>query len=275
MVWLLFLMQAASVTPSIYIVMSSRHGLVYGVDGVYEEKTEPELHYQKLGEEASNYYWFLYTDSRRPQTWIIGRGTTLSTARARYRAPAREGKPGVTEWSKVWDTWHESREGKDRGIPWPDVRVVGVETNITGKELANQLQREDIVTEEYIICKNHRWSLQIILRSSHEAAYCDAFRDCKSGSDEVSPYGPGKICENSKMYKITREEEEAGLDIEDEQGTIVCRSPEGKWLIITGDDPRFCDGVPHCKSELDEPCPYVIFRDSSKSAVERRIGQQR
>ena len=143
-----------------------------------------------------------------------------------------------------------------------------MDTNITGEELANQLHREEaFVTEEYIICKNIRLDLQIILRNS-KAAYCNSVADCKSGSDEHSPYGPGTICLNSRRYwyKITREEEDAGLDIEADHGKVVCKSQEDKWVMITRDDPRFCDGVSDCKSESDELCPYVTIRGWSKSA---------
>ena len=40
---------------------------------------------------------------------------------------------------------------------------------------------------------------------------------------------------------------------------------KGKWLIISRDDTRFCDGVPDCISELDELCPFVTVRLNSKS----------
>ena len=100
---LLFLMRAACATPSIYVVTGI--GYTWGVyEGVYEEKREPELHYKKLDEVSSgrvNQFWFLYTDSLPPQSlsqiWIIGRGKTLSTAWAWFRAPAREGTPVVTQ----------------------------------------------------------------------------------------------------------------------------------------------------------------------------------
>ena len=111
---LLFLMKTALAAPSVYVVSESLYG---EYDGVYEEKREPELHYKKLGE-ADKYYGghfsFIYTDSRRPQTWIIGWGKTVSTVEAHFRAPAKDGRPAVTQWRYVHD-W--SREGKEQGDP--------------------------------------------------------------------------------------------------------------------------------------------------------------
>ena len=105
-----FLMKSALTTPSFYVVTSTG----WRFDGVYEETREPELHYKKLGEvDSDGNYWFLYTDSRRPQTWILGYGKTLATVKARYRAPAREGRPGITQWRSVWDG---SREGREVGF---------------------------------------------------------------------------------------------------------------------------------------------------------------
>ena len=179
---LLFLMKAAVTTSSVYVVTDR-----FSFGGVYEEKMEPELHYTRLS--AANFdgeYTFLYTDRRRTQTWILGFGKTLSTAKAVYRAPAIAGRPAVTQWSHVYD---KSREGKEEGIPWPSIRVVRVETSITGEELEKQIEGgEDFVTNEYIICKNHQSDLQIILRNSDEAAYCNGIADCRSESDELCPY---------------------------------------------------------------------------------------
>ena len=106
--FLLFL-RIQSATPAFYVVTEFA-----GINGVYEEVKEPELHYKAPDWSGfpGNYY-FLYTDSRRPQTWIIGKGETLSTAVASYRAPAREGRPGITQWRSVWDG---SREGREVGF---------------------------------------------------------------------------------------------------------------------------------------------------------------
>ena len=173
---LLFPMKAALATSSVYVVT----GISSFFDGIYEEKREPELHYKKVGEaDSGGNYDFLYTDSRRPQTWILGEGKTFSATWAKVRAPAIAGRPVVTQWSYVGNG---RREGKEEGIPLPHIRVVGVETNITGEELEKRIDRwEDIVTEEYIICRDHQSELQIILRNSNDAAYCNAFADCESG----------------------------------------------------------------------------------------------
>ena len=70
---------------------------------------------------------------------------------------------------------------------------------------------------------------------------------------------PAAVLEN-------RIKKKQGMDVEDEQGNILCKSPEDKWLIISKDDIRhFCDGVPDCKSGSDELCPYVTIN------VERNI----
>ena len=103
---LLFLLKAAFATPSVYVVT----GIGGYTDGLYEENREPELHYKKLGEpDSDGDYRFLYTDSRRPQTWIIGYGKTFSTVKAHWRAAARAGRPAANQWSLVYDG---SREGK-------------------------------------------------------------------------------------------------------------------------------------------------------------------
>ena len=100
----------------------------------------------------------------------IGWGKTLSTARVVYRAPTKDGRPAVTQWSY-------------QGHHIPNIRVVGFEKNSTGEEVASQLLGgKDIVTEEYIICKlnysnnptsRHRWSpwshLQIIDKNTNES----------------------------------------------------------------------------------------------------------
>ena len=83
----------AQATPSNKVAFSSDY--INSIAGVYKEKREPELHYKKLGEaDSEGDYWFLYTDSRRPQTWIIGFGKTLATAQASLRALARPGRAG-------------------------------------------------------------------------------------------------------------------------------------------------------------------------------------
>ena len=183
---LLFLMKAALAAPSVYIVT----GIGWGEhDGVYEEKREPELHYKQLGD-ADKYgnYYFLYTDSRFPKTWILGRGIDLATVYAHYRAPAKDGRPMVTQWRYVHD-W--SREGKEQGDPKPSLRVVGVETNSTGEEFQRQLEGgEDLVTEEYIICDNSDLNQprMFISKDSVDPNHCDGVLHCKSRADELCPF---------------------------------------------------------------------------------------
>ena len=113
--WQLFLLiavlslgRAASAALSIYRVKGTYKSIY---DGGYVENRQPELHYKRLGEaDSKGNYRFLYTDSRRPNTWILGWGKTLSTAEAWFRAPAVEGRPPSTGWSWVWGYW--SREGR-------------------------------------------------------------------------------------------------------------------------------------------------------------------
>ena len=212
-VLLLFLLKAALATPSLYVVTLSRSLLVLPVCGetvfydhdldstlgIYEEKREPELHYKKVGEpDSSGNYRFLYTDSRHPQTWILGKGRTFSTAAAAiaadnknkfqaaayyknklqavYRAPAKTGRQALTQWSEVHDFSREGEEWSGVGGPnleWlgecqksvPSLRVAGVETNLTAEEVKKQIEGEDaFVTEEYIICKTPR---DIMFQSRH------------------------------------------------------------------------------------------------------------
>ena len=124
---LLFLVKAGSAAsaPSQYNVTGAG-----SYNGVYEEESEPELHYKKLGGAHNlglRYYNFLYKGSQRGDTWILGRGETLSTAKAWYRAPAVEGRPLASQWGWVVDG---SREGREEGIPKPKIKVVGVETEL-------------------------------------------------------------------------------------------------------------------------------------------------
>ena len=107
-VLLLFLGSATTVVPSLHVVT----GPSSSFNGVYQERREPQLHFKRLGEAAWCGDIFLYTDNRRPNTWILGQGWNVTTARASYRAPAVDGRPPITGWSYVDD---ESREGKEEG----------------------------------------------------------------------------------------------------------------------------------------------------------------
>ena len=182
-VLLLFLGSVASVVPSLH-VETGAYSYLY--NDVYEERREPELHFQRLSEaDQFGKYRFLYTDSRRPNTWILGAGVNVTTARAEFRAPAVYGRPPITGWSDVWD---ESREGGEEGIPEPEIRVVGVETKITGEELRKQLEKrgEDVVTEEYTICDapgSSKIKRNIFLKSL-DCVRCNQVPDCASKIDE-------------------------------------------------------------------------------------------
>ena len=181
-VLLLFLGSVASVVPSLHVVT--------GYDpvffGIYEERREPELHFKRLGEAGQDGdYRFLYTDSRRPNTWILGSGRNVATAQAYFRAPAVDGRPAITGWSDVWD---RSREGREEGDPEPDVRVVGVETKITGEELRKQWKKrgEDVITKEYIICDAHGFMAnRLIFLKNLDCLRCNQVPDCDTKIDEV------------------------------------------------------------------------------------------
>ena len=183
-VLLLSLGSVASVVPSLHVVET---GVPSYYNGVYEERREPELHFKRLGEaDEDGDYRFLYTDSRRPNTWILGDGANVTTAGALFRAPAVDGRPAITGWSRVGDG---SRGGEEEGLPYPGVRVVEVETKIRG-ELKEQWEKPgtDFVTEEYIICDAHGSSSQsserIILLKNFDCRPCNLVPDCASKIDE-------------------------------------------------------------------------------------------
>jgi len=139
---LLFLVKAGSAAPAPSHYKVTGAGLVYS--GVYEERREPELYYKKLGDGWDDRlgHRFLYKGSQHGDTWIIGRGKTLSTAKAEYRAPAVEGRPPADQW---WTSIEDgSREGKEVGNLMPEIRVVGVET-----ETARFLYGEELETCQY------------------------------------------------------------------------------------------------------------------------------
>ena len=124
LVVILFLARRIAGSATVYVVTGAGSS-----NGVYEEKREPEVHYKQLGEAGRNeWYRFLYKGSQHGNTWILGRGDTLSTAKAFYRAPAVEGRPPADQWSRVWDS--RIREGKEEGDLRPKMRVVGVETEL-------------------------------------------------------------------------------------------------------------------------------------------------
>ena len=109
LVMILFLARRiAAGSRTVYVVT----GACCDYNGVYEAKRVKELHYKKLGEADYRGHLFLYKGSQHGNTWILGQGRTLSTAKAYYRAPAVEGRPPADQWSEVWD---ESREGKEEG----------------------------------------------------------------------------------------------------------------------------------------------------------------
>ena len=264
-VFLLFLGSVASVVPSLHVVTGTN-----SYNGVYQERREPELHFKRLGE-ADQYGDpgdFLYTDNRRPNTWILGRGDNVTTAQAMYRAPAVDGRPAITGWSYVWDgEWGErdgSRVGREEeGSPVPLIRVVGVETNITGEELTDQWNKAgtDVVTEEYIICDARGSSPAriIIFKSSKDPAYCNAVPQspCKSGSSVNNEPCPFLIVhQNSKTFNISRKDFEAG-HAKDDQNTIACRKKGDKeWVILDENACEWCNLVPDCDTDFDEHgCP--------------------
>ena len=88
-------------TPSFYVIREQGRSDEYGRNGIYEEKKEPDLFFQKLGEASSDgAYQFLYRDRRRPNSWIHGEGANLTSAVALHRAPAMEGRPSLdNNWS--------------------------------------------------------------------------------------------------------------------------------------------------------------------------------
>ena len=158
-----------------------------------------------------------------------------------------------------------SREGEEEGGPRPEIRVVGVETKITGEELRKQLFKrgEDVITEEYIICDARRSTSDrmIILKSSKDPAYCEAVSQspCKSdeSNDELCPFLI--VHQNSMAVNISRKDFEAG-HAKNDQNTIACRKT-GKqgvkeWVILAENACERCNLVPDCATKIDErDCP--------------------
>ena len=124
-------------TPTLLIVA----GFPLDRDGLYEKKKWPEPHYERIGgANGLGNFLFLYTDSRRHNTWILGFGKTLNETTALHRAPSVDGRPSVNGWSYVNDG---TREGKVTGSSEPELRVVG---NNNSKEFMEQLQKEGFVS---------------------------------------------------------------------------------------------------------------------------------
>ena len=136
---MLFFARASSAITSLYVVT----GVNSYYNGVYEEKREPEHHYKKLGEADNWGHKFLFKGRHHINTWFLGTGSTLSTARAYFRAPAVEGRPPADQWGFVVDG---SREGREKGNPKPEVKVVGVETKIE-----TELETNNCFTPEPIL----------------------------------------------------------------------------------------------------------------------------
>jgi len=74
---LIFLVRTALVaaSPSGYLVE-----VPSGFGGIYEEKSDPRLHYKKIGEpDRQNRHFFLYKDLNHSNTWTLGFGKDFST----------------------------------------------------------------------------------------------------------------------------------------------------------------------------------------------------
>ena len=240
---LILLVKIGLATSSLYVVTGAYEegqSEQYGPNGIYEEKREPELHYQKLGDpDPDGHYTFLYTDSHRqpqPQTvrWILGKGRTLSTAVAQFSTHAVDGEPIISRWL------YELNFGSSS--PRSDMRVLRVDANITGEELTKQLQRgEDFVTEKYIVCKLDRpyFHPQAILRDSNDPVYCNAARHCESYERCQVLTVPGYINQQGSFgnYNITKEQWTAGEATSDDtagQSLIACKNPrDRKWQVLS------------------------------------------
>ena len=72
---LLFLTSTTLVaaSPSVYLVES------VGFGGIYEEISNPRLHYKEIAQRHYYYYEFLYTEPHHPETWTFGSGTDFCT----------------------------------------------------------------------------------------------------------------------------------------------------------------------------------------------------
>ena len=246
MVFLLFLVTAAFATPSVYVVTGFEKA-----NGAYEKKKNDENEFEKLGGmDNSGNYWFLYSSDS--ETWVIGTGQTRKEAQVVLRAPSKAGPP-VTQWSYV-----------NEGSPEPSVRVVGLETDISGEEVLRQLEGgEDVVTKEYIICRCSTTTESsqprlIISKSDDDPFYCYGFAQCESRADENCTYVTVK--DKSKKANIVRNTWETKTDSVDDKGNIVCRSPGNQeWWIIDRNDCRGCNKINDCATGLDEKnCPAFV-----------------
>ena len=226
-IFLLFLMKAAladdywpKTNETVYVVFYD--GSIF--DGVYEAGDEGhELHFKKLGKADSYGDKFIYTDSRRPQSLIIGYGETFSTVVAKYRAPA------VNQWSDVFDG---SREGKEESSSLPSFRVDKVERGA-----------EDIITEEYIICKTKHSHQKIISSHSNDSPFCSHAADCDTGYTIYD-----KLCPNHNIFDVIME-----------QGLIFCEGSKERWLILGKSDCRRCNKFKDCAGGHDElNCPAYV-----------------
>ena len=163
----------ASVLPSLHVVTGTSY-----YNGVYEERRVPELHFKSIEADQDGDYWFLYTDSRRPNTWILGYGGSVTTARAYYRAPAVDGRPAITGWSDV----------KEEGDPRPGLRVVGVsredfeaghsrvdQNTIACRKTGKQGNRE------LVVGITHSW----VILDENACERCNQVPYCDTGFDEV------------------------------------------------------------------------------------------
>ena len=89
LLFLLSIALAASL-PSVYVVEESDGGWWFDYDGIYEERSNPKLHYKRIGGPGRDGdYRFLYTEPDHPDTWSFGKGKDLSDVTTIFRAPAR------------------------------------------------------------------------------------------------------------------------------------------------------------------------------------------
>ena len=81
---LIFLISTALIAalPPVYFVegeLSFDDDGLSNFGGIYEERSNPRLHYKEIAQPHYYYYEFLYTEPDQPDTWTFVSGTDFST----------------------------------------------------------------------------------------------------------------------------------------------------------------------------------------------------
>ena len=131
-------------------------GACCGFDGLYAEEGHGSTkHYKRLGGATflGNYY-YLYRGTERRGTWVLGRGKSIETRRAWFRAPAGSAAnqpPPLSGWQGV--CCDLSKDGSESGSDDPNMRVTRLQLD-EKETAASVFERGGGETEEGIICRS-------------------------------------------------------------------------------------------------------------------------